>query len=351
MKYSQIRAFEKHLESSAPNHFSNLYLIVAQDSFERKMASDLLLRFLLKNENHPEYCVKILDAEILTLQTLSDEISSFHLFSKKNVVFIQQAEKLKTQAKEYLEKTFSHLGKTVLIISCATINQLTNFYKKIEKIGIVLNLPKEIKPWEKEKLCTEWIQQQVAQTEKDIDRQAIDDLLKQVGTDYAHLKQEIDKLTCYIGDRRQITSQDIEAICTYVNHNTIWQLGEAILQRRPEAAISISKALLKNDISFFVLLRSLRSQIQTELQVATILENGGGEQDVSLRFPFIKGAIFQKHLKTIQSYGKTALAKSLITIDAAEVQAKNSNIQEEILLERLILQLVSGMGTGMRTGA
>lgn len=339
MKYDNLRAFEKHLEGAQPDHFSNCYLIIGKESFDCKEATDLLVKALLPEASQRELSLKQYQGDKLSVEVILNELNSLSFFCTRKVIIVHQVEKLKKEELKSLEATLDRLPRTYfLILVSESLSTASTFYKKAEKSGVVLDFP-DLKPWEREKRLMEWTAKQAAAYRKNMPYQAVQLLVKQIGPDPALLEQEFQKLLCYVGERKEITPQDIQAISTASHTETIWQLGEAIFMGDRKAAIHISRAMLSDDTALLSLLRQIRSQFQTEYQVCSLLNSGGGAQAVSAEFPYMRGQILENHIRMAGRYGMERFKKGLLAIDAAELKAKSSGPDPELLLELLILQL------------
>lgn len=339
MKYTHIRAFEKHLEGASPQHFADIYLLISKDSFERKTAADRLLALVLKGQAAPSMSVQSFEAGRHSIQDIMNELNAMAFFSSKRVVIVQDAENLDKPATSKLEEYFEKPNSSVcLVISASAINHSTNFYKKAEKAGVVFEAAEE-KPWEREKTMLAWVSSEASSEGKRIDSAACHFLIKQLGTNQATLHNELQKLFCYVGSRPEITMQDIGAVTGSVNLDNAWQLGEAIFRREAGTALRITKALLNDGTQFLALLRQIRTQFQTEFQVCSILANGGTPSDVSQQFPYMRGTILDRHIQMSQSYGMHRFRKGLMAIDETEVNAKNSQTDSDLLAELLIVKL------------
>lgn len=339
MKYSNLAAFEKHLESAAPHHFSDIYLILAKDGFVRKQAADCLTALVLKNEPSPALSIHLFDAEKQSMDPVLQELETMAFFSKKRIVIVQGGESLDKASTLKLEGYCAAPNRSVcFVVTASSINRASTFYKKLEKVGVVLDVAEE-KPWEREKTIANWLQGEAAKEGKLLSPQVSQMLIKQLGTDQTRLSSELLKLVCYVGERKTISEKDISAISPVVNLENGWQLGEAIFRRDVSAALRISKGLLVDGIALIALLRQIRSQFQTEFQVCSILTQGGTAADVAHEFPYMKGMILERHVRQSQAYGMLRFKQGLLAIDEAELQAKNSAIDAEFLTERLIIKL------------
>jgi DNA polymerase-3 subunit delta len=92
-----------------------------------------------------------------------------------------------------------------------------------------------------------------------------------------------------------------------------------------------------------VLLRQLRSQFQTEIQICTILAQGGGASEVTRQFTYMKGCILERHMALAQSYGLQNCKNGLLSIDETELQAKNSALEASLLADLLMIKLTSNL--------
>jgi DNA polymerase III subunit delta len=339
LKYSNLRAFEKHLQAAAPDHFADIYVVLSKDHFERKSAINILVEKLLKGSKHTPFNLKTFDGGSSSIEDIIEDLCEMALFSGKRIILIEQADKLSKSATMELEAYYTRPNPSIhLIIIASAISHVTNFYKKAEKAGVILEF-EEVKPWEKEKLLGDWIQSIVVKEKKSIDPPACQYLLKQVGVDQTTLHNELQKLFCYIGDRSTITLNDVGAICCSVNIENAWQLGDAIFRRDPASALRITQALLTDGIPFLVLIRQIRTQFQTKFQICSILANGGTSSDVAQQYAYMKGNILERNIQMAREYGMDRFKKGMLKIDETETKIKNSGVDETLLAELLIITI------------
>jgi DNA polymerase III subunit delta len=342
MKYSSLASFEKHLDSSAPNHFSELYFVQAKDAFIKKQALDHLTRLFLKGEPGLQAAgLQTFDAEKHTVQRVLQELETLGLFSQKRLIVLHNVDEYDKGALTKLEQYFSAPNKGMcLALSASSMNRASGFYKKTEKLGVVFDLPEE-KPWEKEKSSLEWLQAAAAKEKKRMAPAVAQAMIKQLGTDLGTLHAELLKVACFVGERAEIQMQDLAAICAVVDTGTIWQLGEALFRRDAAHALSLVKGLLRQAGSAGVIgmLRQLRGQFQTEFHVCAILSMGGTAADVAQKYPYMKGQILERHVSQAQQYGQQRFKNALLAIDEAEMAAKSSSLEPEFLMELLMIKL------------
>lgn len=323
MKWVNLNAFKGHTPAS-------FYMILSKEDFERKEA----IEWVVGNRS-----ISTFDGERLKENELIDELQSSSLFVKERVVVIRDADSLNKPILTRLEKYLESPNPTVtLILTGATFNRKTNFFKRVEEIGELLDIP-EPKPYEKEAALIPKVTQWAAAAQKKMDPSTIKLFIKQLGTDQMLLHTEMEKLVCYSGDRNVITSQDIQAICGMMNQENTWQLGDALFRKETASALRIIHGLLQEGESFFTLIRQVRSQFQTKFQICSVLASGGSAADIQTQFPYMKGFVLDNNIQMAQGYGMARFKKAMIHIDEFEILAKNSSLTHELLTELLVAKL------------
>lgn len=338
VRYDNIRAFEKHLEGASPHHLSPLYLIIGKDDFECKEALQLLKRFLISSDQK-DMAFKSWEGAQADPQELLTDLYSQSFFTEKRVIFIHQMEKLKKSVWKELEKYVKKIPRSqYLILSANTLCRQTNLYKLVEKEGIILEFA-ELKPWEKEKFLIDWVAKQVAAQRKLMSYQVCQQFIRQVGIEQATVANELEKLFCFIGSRQEITRQDVEQINSAIVSSSIWQLGEAIFGGDVSLALKTTKSLLQDGSSLLPLLRQIRSQFVTAYQLCLLLVQGKQPTEIISEFPHMKGQILDKNIANARQYGMETLRRGLLEIDHAEARVKNSEMDEHLLADTLIIKL------------
>lgn len=337
MRYDNLRAFAKHICSSAPNHLSNIYLFISKNSYDLTEANKILINTLF-SDKYSEMEVRTFSQENFDLAKFLDEVNTLSFFTKKRIVILQNFDKLNT-AQIALEDYIDRLNnQVILILNSEVFNKNTKFFKKIEKAGVILDIPEE-KLWQKEKSIHQWLKEKIARDGKTIDPQGIELLIHQIGINQNILDQELFKLYCYMGEKSHIKIEEIQAICSSFNSHTIWELSDAIFSFFTGKALKAIHALLFDGASLLGLLYQLRTQFQTQLQIASILTNSQSKEEITKTFPYIKGNILNKKVSEIQNYGLERLKKGLILINEYELKAKNSGENPNMLAELLVIHL------------
>jgi DNA polymerase III subunit delta len=329
VKYTQFRAFEKHLQSAFPHHFSPLYCFIGKDAEERALALDTLKKSL----NIAEAIRFTSEAEKEFLRDLDTP----SLFQEKRLLYFQIGEKLSKQMMQQLEKRVGKLPPlTYVAFSAEAILSKSSFYQALEKEGVILEMGEE-KPWEKERSLAEWLLDKAAKEGKTLSPEAVN-LLARGSKNTLVLYKEWEKLLTYTWGQKTIEAKDVEAICFLEPIDSQWLVGEAILQRNVKLALEVASRMLDQGHAVFALLRQLRHQMMTALQLASAKEIG--KLDLArAKFPYLKGQMFERQLAVAAEWGSMRLARAILEIDAHEFKAKDTLSDPKLLFNMLILRL------------
>lgn len=321
MRYTQHKAFEKHLHSSSPSNFSSLYCLIIKDPGERFLAFESLK--------------KIVGAMSITLHSeeeLFSQLDSLSFFSGKQI-FHYPCEKFSKSSR--LEKRFSQMSADViLVLSMESLARQSAFYKAVEKHGVLLDTSEE-KPWEKEKNLAEWLMERVFQANKTMDLEAVTALSKGSCGSLALLASEWEKLLTYVGERPRISLHDVMTICSLSPLDSAWAFGELLLAQNAGAALEVALRMIDQGGAIFSILRQLRHQMTTALHL-TLFDR----EQISLKFPYLKGQMLERQLQAAMNFRTGPLIKAIQLIDELEFKAKDGWDNPKLLLTLLCAKVV-----------
>ena len=90
-----------------------------------------------------------------------------------------------------------------------------------------------------------WINQTLRPMGKKMDRAACDVLAFTSGRDLTLLSGELQKLSAFVGERAEITAQDVDAIATHTAECTVFAMVDAISDGKAQEAFSLLNVLLQ----------------------------------------------------------------------------------------------------------
>lgn len=299
MHFTDFIAFD-HYQTSHSQEIS-IYTIFLDEPYEIKAIMDRIKSF------YPDYEPFSFSANSENVSSILQEIRTPSLFASKKIFFIEEAHLLKKGA--FSLKTVP--PQTVLIFGSKS--KKLHLEKSLTQKALSLDILKE-KPWERDKRITFFINL-LLQKENITLNPAL--LLEKIGPDLGLLKQQIDKLICFVGDRKSIEKEDIEKIVETSKVQTAWKMGEEIIWN---LCYPFSSDLVVDAHLFYPLLSSLRHQLQLGLKLCLLMEKG--EKDLSSHFPRVYPSTLNKRVADVRKLSKGYFEKALSELFKIELLSK-----------------------------
>jgi DNA polymerase-3 subunit delta len=332
MKFNQLPSFLQYLYQTKAS--LGFLLVLSKEEGEENFILNELF-----GASQP--AVKMREGDGLTAEEFFNECEPGFFSASTDVLVVNHAEKLKSAVIKEIHKELTSsksLKHNVLIFFASGLRSDHLLVDAFHQSGHILDMTAE-KPAEKEYRLAQWVQKSFQEGSKTAPFEVCSYLVKQVGTDSSMLKNEVDKLICFAGDRSEISTADIQQLSPKVNRETIWQWGEAVLKRDKKAALRIGRALLADGQAFIPLLKILRGQLQTAFQVAILSQRPGSAAEIQRTFPYMKGRLLDHHLALARGYGEQQLKHSLLLIDQMDLSLRNGMDDVSLLMDLLIFKI------------
>ncbi len=151
----------------------------------------------------------------------------YPMLSNKQVVIIKEAQGMRSidKLESYIEKP---LASTILVIAYKNkkVDGRTKLARLLKDKGVVLTTKKMY-----DNELPEWTQQLVKSKGFTISSKALFLLIDHIGNDLNRLNNEVDKLALNLGDRKNISEDDIETYVGISKEFNVFELQQAIASR------------------------------------------------------------------------------------------------------------------------
>ena len=184
-----------------------------------------------------------------------------------------------------------------------------------------------------------WMGQTLRPLGKKMNRAACEALAFTSGRDLTMLSGELQKLAAYVGERAEITAQDVEQVATHTAECTVFAMVDAITERRAQQAFELLGVLLQGGEQRIGILAMITRQYRQMMHLCALLRE---------RVPQAQ----QAKLLGVPPFALTRLTRQVgkRTYDAlracveacvqADYDIKRGALREEAALERLMLYLL-----------
>ena len=311
-----------------------VYAIFGDDSFLAREAW-LAVRDRVLADGDPGLQVTEFDGETVELRDVLDELAQLAFGGGRRVVLVNHADAFISAHRSALER---HLGpprfKGVLVLRCRSWNRATRLAQLVAKFGCSIDARTP-----SIQSLTAWLPRWASQRyEKRLQPAAAALLLELVGPDPGSLHQELEKLAVFVGQRQEITVEDVDRIVVAGRSRTVWELGRAIAAGDAKTALRILDRLLLAGEAPVAISYALAAQFRRLARAARLILRGIPTQQALRRAGTPPFAI-REATDQLRHLGRRRLLRLYDILLRADLQLKRSDADPRLVLESLILAL------------
>jgi DNA polymerase-3 subunit delta len=261
-------------------------------------------------------------------------------------------------------ESFDWQGVQVLI-SAGKVDKRKTFFKTLKKVGAVEDL--SIAEKERGSRAALIVRQRLAELGKKITSHVADELILLAGSNLQQLHSEADKLASYVGERDEVTRQDVHEIATRTKQAQAFALADALGERNlPKLLRVLDEELwvvkLDSKKSPIALLYGLISKVRTmiflkELTRLKWIRTGGGYPQFKSQLEAIPDDrmpddrkfnpkamhpyMLFNALGHARRYSEEELTRAMDILLRCNRQLVSSSTDDTLLLQQALVQIVS----------
>jgi len=181
---------------------------------------------------------------------------------------------------------------TCLIFYEDEVDKRVKLANAISKKGLLVDFQ-----YQEPLVLAKWVIKELKSQGKDIDIITASQLVDSCDQGMTEIKNEIDKLIMYLGDRTHVSSKDVEEICSKSVKGRVFDLTDAIAEKNLSAALKLlnDMIILKEPLPkiLFMITRQLRQIMEMKL----LLKSGLSKNEAAARMgltPYASGKVYKQ---------------------------------------------------------
>lgn len=321
-------------ETVARGTISAVYLWHGEERFQMQACLSELKNEYLRNDPSGSgvETVSARDVSVRQLVDMANEISFF----QNRLLIIDDVNFFQDGQGEELDPLYDYVTNpnqgTCLVLLAEKINRGRKLYKLIDQNGEIweFSAPKRYQEWQ------DWLRGELKARGKSMDGEASRLFLERAGHQTGIICQELDKLVIYVDSREIIRAEDVQALTPRTVETTVFQLLDAVAQRKPNEALQRLHDVLLEEHPLKVL-TMLERQIRLLLGAQSWRESGGREAELNSVLK-ISGFEAQKIWQQAQRLSWEALVRALKQCLKTEIALKSSAGDPAFLLEIMVIK-------------
>jgi len=183
-----------------------------------------------------------------------------------------------------------------------------------------------------------WVRERVAATGKTVDKPTLDLLIERVGRDLRRLDSELEKLSTYLGNKKELDENSVMLATSRSIQGDIFALTDAAVLGRTPKALFLLKDLLSSGEPPLRILAMLVRQFRMLGQAHELLKNGCGADDLSSQLGIHPYAA-EKLASQAKHANDAMLCRAVGLLLQADLDIKRGKIDQVLALETLLVAL------------
>ncbi|MBT6563990.1 MAG: DNA polymerase III subunit delta [Candidatus Scalindua sp.] len=290
-----------------------------------------------------------------------DEVRTAPMFGKHKLIIVENAEgllvKYQERISEYIKNPFSI---NCMIFEVLSIDKRTKVAKTMNgKQGILIECDKLFDrpaPWETKKPeydseLTKWVVMHARNYDKTVNLKSAFCLLERTGNNLAIIDRQLDALSIFVGDRNEISIEDIQLFSGESHREKLFNLLDEIGMKNTISAVKMAENIfntgLENErksITFdprsiaITIVISSHKRMKDLWKIIRVLDKGGGKEEV-LEKRYAPRPFVDKMIKQARNFKEEEMSGKWKHMLEADLLCKTSRLSPTLIVEQLIIKL------------
>ena len=319
-------------EDIKQNNFKQIYLLYGEERYLRRQYRQKLQAALCSDGDTMN--VHFYSGKDVPVGEIIDLAETLPFLAERRVIFISDSGLFKSGGEKLAEYLTSPCESTCFVFTESEVDKRSKLFKTVQSKGYAADFTIQ-----DESTLKRWIAGTLGRDGKKITENTVQLIISKTGTDMDNIQMELEKLICYCMDRDVVTDADVEAVCTTRISNHIFDMINAIADRKQKAALELYYDLLALKEPPMRILFLIARQCNMLLQAKEMKLKGHDNRTIGSRLgvpPFI----VQKVLNQAAKFKTSTLRRAVQQCVEAETAVKTGRMNDMMSVEILIMSVL-----------
>lgn len=320
-------------EDIRQNHFKQMYLLYGEERYLRRQYREKLRSALCDDSDTMN--VHLFEGRDVPVGEIIDLAETLPFLAERRVIFLSDSGLFKSGGEKLAEYLSSPCETTFFVFTESEIDKRSKLYKTVQSKGYAA----EFGPQD-ENTLKRWIAGILSKNGKKVTEHTVQLIISKTGTDMYNIQMELEKLVCYCMDRDIVTDEDVNAVCTTRVSSHIFDMINAIADKKQRAALELYYDLLALKEPPMRILFLIARQCNMLLQTKELKSRGHDNRSIGAKIgvpPFIA----QKIVNQASRFRTSALRSAVRQCVEAEEAVKTGRMNDLLSVEILILTVLT----------
>ena len=321
---------KKLSEEIREGNLKQVYLLCGEEAYLRRQYRDRVKKALLGDGDLMN--LNCFEGKGIVPGEVIDLAQTMPFLAERRVLVIENSGFFKRGGEALAEYLADPATSAYFLFVETEIDRRSRLYKAAAARGRVI----ECKTPD-EGVLKRWVVELLAKENKRITQRDLDLFLEKTGTDMENIRGEVEKLVCYCLDREAVSAQDIEAVCVRQIGSRIFDMVEAVADKKQRRAMELYYDLLTLKEPPMRILFLIARQFNLLLQVKELKNKGYDTRSIGEKVG-LKGFIAGKYVSQAAKFKEAELRQALTDCVETEEAVKTGRMNDVMSVELLIVR-------------
>ena len=272
-------------EDLKTGQLKQIYLLFGEEGYLKRQYRDRLTRAMLPEGDTMNYACY--EGKGIEIREVIDLAETMPFFAERRLIVFENSGLFKSGGTDLADYIKELPESTSFVFVENEVDKRSKLYKAVKARGRAVELG-----FQDEATLKRWVAGLIRKENRQVSEQTIVYFLNKTGTDMENITKELEKLFCYTFGRDTITKEDVDAVCVAQITNHIFEMVDAVAQKKQKKALELYYDLLALKEPPMRILFLMIRQYRILLQVKGLLKAGYGRKEVASRaglHPFVAG--------------------------------------------------------------
>lgn len=324
--------------------FQKLYIVCGDESYLKEYYLDQLKETVV-DSTFKEFNLTELDGKTMSPQDLNDAIEGCPAMAEKKLVIITDFDLMKAPVsfEPVLATITDDLPDYICLVFFYDIMEFkpdkrTKLWGKLEKASCIANFSHL-----EDRELISWIRRRFKALGREIDQQTCEYMIFLCGNSMTQLVSEIEKAAAH-STTDAVKQYNIDSVCTKVLDAVVFDLSDAITQKRFDTAVSLVDELLAQKNNEVMIFTTVTRHIQ-RLYAAKLCEQSRRGEKQLLEMIGSKSPYYAKQIvSAARKMNLQWLRNAAKTCAETDIQLKSSAVDSKKIIDLALLSMATVSG-------
>ncbi|MDD3796486.1 MAG: DNA polymerase III subunit delta, partial [Lachnospiraceae bacterium] len=229
-----MKTLEEDLKTKS---WKPLYLLYGEEAYLKKLYKNRLKNTIIDPQDTMN--LTVYEGKDISIPALIDQAETMPFFADYRLLLVENSGFFKNACPELAEYIQGMSPQTIMVFVENEVDKRSRMYKTVKARGRIVEMGRQ-----NEKVLQNWVLRFLQKDGIKITKSAMQLFLDRAGDDMENINRELEKLTCYVLEKKEIAAEDVEAVCTVRTENKIFDMINAIAEKNQRKALDLYYDLL-----------------------------------------------------------------------------------------------------------